>query len=87
MVLLRALWGRVWPYITVVAAAFAAFFGIRQSGISVGREKVRREQADATSEQRRKINEADNELVQMDRSAIRGELRKWVRPVREDEDR
>ena len=80
MIMLKVLWGRIWPYLALIAAAFAAFFGIRQSGISAGKEKVRREQADATSEQRRKVNEADSKLAQMDDSDIRRELGKWVRP-------
>ncbi len=81
MIWLRALWGRVWPYIATALAAFAAFFAIRQSGKAAGKEEVRREVEQATSEQRRQINEADSRISQMDDSDIRRELRRWVRPA------
>ena len=86
MIWLQALWSRIWPYIATVAAAFAAFFAIRQSGKAAGKEEARREVEQATSEQRRQINEADSRISQMDDSDIRRELRRWVRPA-DSEDR
>lgn len=76
--MINALWARFWPYVAVVAAAFAAFFGIRQSGKSAGRAEVQRKQEQAASESRRKINETDTKLAEMDNDDVRRDLAKWV---------
>lgn len=80
MIWLRSLGARLWPYIAAVGAVLVGLVAIRQSGKQAGRAEVQQKQTEATAEQRRRINEADTKLAQMDDSDIRRELRKWVRP-------
>lgn len=86
MIFLRALWGRIWPYIAAAGAVLAGLAAVRQSGKSSGRAEAEREQHAAASEQRRKINEADTKLVEMDDDDVRRRLSEWVRPT-DSEDR
>ena len=79
MIILKALWLKLWPYLALIAAAFAAFFGIRQSGKAQGRREVEQEQERAASENRRKTNEADSKLAQMDDDDVRRRLSEFVR--------
>ncbi|WJJ93983.1 hypothetical protein [Neopusillimonas aromaticivorans] len=78
--MLKAIWGKVWPYLAAIGAAFAAVLAIRQSGKAAGRQETRQEINEAISTQRSKINEADTHTSQMDDRDVRRELRKWVRP-------
>ena len=70
-----------WPYILGVAAIVGTWLAARRSGKSAGRAETEREHAAAASEQRRKVNEADTKLVEMDDDDVRRELAKWVRPT------
>lgn len=83
MIFLRALWGRVWPYIAGTAGLIAGLFYVRQSGKAAGRAEIKQEQATAAAEQRRKASEADTKLAQSDDADIRRRLGDWVR----DDDR
>ncbi|MFA5595958.1 MAG: hypothetical protein WDA26_00145 [Pusillimonas sp.] len=78
--MLKAIWGKAWPYIAAIGAAFAAVLAIRQSGKAAGRQETRQEINEAISTQRSKINEADTRTSQMDDRDMRRELRKWVQP-------
>lgn len=66
---------RLWAYIIAALGVIAGLLYVRQSG----KNAARADQARKTSEQRRRVNEADNKLVEMDHDDIRRELDKWVR--------
>lgn len=73
------LMAEAWPYLLGALAIIGGMLAARQSGKAAGRHEAERKQADAASEQRRKVNEADTKLVEMDDSDIRSELAEWVR--------
>ncbi|NYT59414.1 hypothetical protein H0A65_10835 [Alcaligenaceae bacterium] len=79
MIWLHALWGRVWPYIALVAAAFAAFFGIRQAGKAAGRAEAKAEQAEATIKGMEDAREARAEIDSLDDAAVRDRARQRMR--------
>jgi len=66
MIFLQALWSRIWPYIATVAAAFAAFFAIRQSGKAAGKEEVTHQQTAEALDAIRRSNANREEVARMD---------------------
>ena len=79
MIILQTLWAKVWPYVALIAAAFAAFLGIRQSGKAAGRAEVEQEQQKAAADDRRKAREVDQKIDAMGDDAIRRHAEQWVR--------
>lgn len=69
-----------WPYILGALALIAGLFGFHRAGKQQGKAEAERAQQAAASEQRRKVNEADTKLVEMDDDDMRRELERWVRP-------
>lgn len=69
-----------WPYILGALALVAGMFGFHRAGKQQGRAEAELEQQAAASEQRRKINEANTKLVEMDDDDVRRRLNEWVRP-------
>lgn len=67
--MINALWLRIWPYIAVAGAAFAALVGIRQSGKAAGRAEIERKQTAQALEAIRKSNANREEVAQMDDDA------------------
>jgi len=77
--MLKALWGRIWPYIALIAAAFAAFFGVRQSGKQAGKAEVERKHNDEALDAIRRSNANREEVAQMDDDAQLAEFdRLWA---------
>lgn len=66
-----------WPYMFGVLALVGGWFAAKRSG----KRQAQRETEAAASEQRRKVNEADSKMVEMDDDDVRRELAKWVRPA------
>lgn len=80
MIWLQALWSRIWPYLALIAAAFAAFFGIRQSGKAAGKDAARREVEQINRKAREAARNVEHETASMSDDAITDELmRDWVR--------
>ncbi len=79
MIMLKALWARVWPYIALIAAAFAAFFGIRQAGKVAGKQEAKAEQAEATIKGMEDAREARAEIDSLDDAAVRDHARQRMR--------
>lgn len=74
------IWSRIWPYLALIAAAFAAFFGIRQAGKSAGEEEVRRKVEENNRKAREVARNVEHETASMSDDAITDELmRDWVR--------
>ena len=69
-----------WPYILGALALIAGLFGFHRVGKQQGEAEAERAQQAAASEQRRKVNEVDTKLVEMDDDDVRRELERWVRP-------
>lgn len=65
----NALLAKFWPYLALIAAAFAAFFGIRQSGKAAGRAEIERKQTAQALEAIRKSNANREEVARMDDDA------------------
>lgn len=64
-----------WPYMLGALALVGGWFAAKRSG----KRQAQRETEAAASEQRRKVNEADTKLVELDDDDVRRELAKWVR--------
>lgn len=79
MIWLQALWSRIWPYIATVAAAFAAFFAIRQSGKAAAREEITQKQTAEALDAIRRSNANREEVARMDDDAQLAEFdRLWA---------
>lgn len=74
---------QAWPYILGAMALIAGLFGFHRAGKQQGRAEAERAQQAAASEQRRKVNEADTKLVEMDDDDVRRRLGDWVRHYRD----
>lgn len=79
MIILKALWGRVWPYVALIGTGIAAFVGIRQSGKSAGKREVQQEINQEQAKAREKAREVDNKVDAMGDDAVRDSGRQWVR--------
>lgn len=79
--MIQFLLAEAWPYILGALALVAGLFGFHRVSKQQGRVEAEREQQAAASEQRRKVNEADTKLVEMDDDDVRRELERWVRPT------
>lgn len=79
MILLTALWAKIWPYVAAVGAVLAGLFAVRESGKSAGKAeveaKINQEQASARKESR---NVEDTNAALSDADVDR-RLDKWVR--------
>lgn len=79
MIFLKALWGRIWPYIAGLVGIFAGLFYVRQSGKAAARvEDAARlnKQADKAQKEHRDVQ---NTVAAMDDAAVDRELDEWVR--------
>lgn len=84
MIWLQALWSRIWPYIATVAAAFAAFFAIRQSGKAAGRQEAEHQQREVDAKAAEVARNVENETAAMDDDSVaRESIDKWVRDNRQ----
>lgn len=79
MIYLKLLWVKCWPYVLLIAAAFAAFFGVRQSGKSAGRQEVRQEINEAEAKAREKAREVEDTNAALSDADVDQRLGKWVR--------
>lgn len=79
--MLAALWSRVQGWLLMAGAALLVLVGAYAAGGRAARRSAQAKQAGARSEQRRKINEADAKLVEMDDDDVRRRLNEWVRPT------
>lgn len=81
--MLRALFGRIWPYIAVVGAVLVSLFAVRQSGKAAGREDIKHEINEAERKASERARHVENETAAMGDDAIADELiRDWVRDKR-----
>lgn len=79
MILLQALWAKVWPYLAAIGAAFAAVLAIRQSGKAAGKAEAMMEQMEADLEAGRIRNEAVTEVERLDGDDVRELARQRMR--------
>lgn len=79
MILLQALWAKVWPYFAAVGAALAAVLAIRQSGKAAGRAEAKMEQMEADLEAGRNRNEATAKVDGLGDDAVRDLARQRMR--------
>lgn len=79
--MLSALWARVQGWLLMAGAVLLVLVGAYAAGGRAARRSVQVKQASVQSEQRRKINEADTKLVEMDDDDVRRRLNEWVRPT------
>ena len=77
--MLSALWGRVWPYIAAIGAAFAAVLAIRQSGKAAGRTEAKINQLEANAKARGESREAAAQIDRLDDDAVRDRARERMR--------
>lgn len=77
--MIKALLGRIWPYIAVVGAVLAGLFAVRQSGRAAGKQEVETKQAEATIKGMEAAREARNEIDSLDDAAVRDRARQRMR--------
>lgn len=80
------MWARVQGWLWMVGAVLAVLAGAYAAGGRAARRSVQAKQSRVQSEQRRKINDVDSKMAQMDDDDVRRDLAKWVRPI-DTEDR
>ena len=66
MIFLRALWGRIWPYIAAVGAVLAGLAAVRQGGKQAGREEIEQKRNADALDAIRRSNANREEVSQMD---------------------
>ena len=80
MIMLAALWRRVWPYVAVVGAVLAGLFAVRQSGKAAGKQDIRQEINEADAKARERARNVEDKTAAMADDDITDELsRDWVR--------
>ncbi len=77
--MLKALFGRIWPYIAVVGAVLAGLFAVRQSGKAAAKQEAKAEQAEATIKGMEDARDARDEIDSMDDAAVRDRARQRMR--------
>lgn len=65
----------------MAGAVLAVLLGAYAAGSRAARRSAEAKQSRVQSEQRRKINDVDSKMAQMDDDDVRRELRQWVRPT------
>ena len=79
MILLTAIWAKIWPYIAIVGTVLAGLFAVRQSGKSAARlEDAAKINQQATQAQQEDKN-VNDKVDSMGDAAIRADAAKWVR--------
>lgn len=68
-----------WPYIAGAIFLVLAFFGVRQSGKSAGREQAEQKQAQAQAKAREIANDVDQEIDALGDDGIRDRASGWLR--------
>lgn len=63
----------------MVGAVLSVLVGAYAAGGRAARRSVQAKQSRVQSEQRRKVNEVDSQMAQMDDDGVRSELASWVR--------
>lgn len=84
--MLAALWARVQGWLLMAGAVLLVLVGAYAAGGRAARRAAQAKHSIAQSEQRRKVNEADTKVAQMDDDDVRRRLNDWVRPA-DSEDR
>lgn len=77
--MLKTLFGRIWPYIALVGAVLTGLLAVRQSGKSAGKQEAKAEQAEATIKGMGDAREARNEIDSLDDVAVRDRARQRMR--------
>lgn len=78
--MLKALFGRIWPYIAVVGAVLVSLFAVRQSGRAAGWDEIKHEINEAERKASERARHVENKTASMGDDAITDELiRDWVR--------
>lgn len=75
----NALLAKFWPYLALIAAAFAAFFGIRQSGKAAGKQEAKAEQTKADIKGMNDARDARDEIDALDDDSVRDRARQRLR--------
>lgn len=73
---------QLWPYLLGAVGLAAAYFGVRQSGKSAGRQETRQEINEAEAVARKEARNVEIETAAMADSDIDDDLAKWVRSKR-----
>lgn len=79
MIFLRALWAKAWPYLAVIVAAFAAFFGIRQSGKAAARAEDAVKLNETAAKARKEARDVAQKVAALDDDGVDSRLDEWVR--------
>lgn len=79
LMMLKALWGKVWGYVVLAGALVASLIALRQSGKVAGRQEVERERLETDNKGMENAIKARDEILQMDDAAIRDRARKRMR--------
>lgn len=75
------MWARVQGWLWMAGAVLAVLVGAYAAGGRSARRSEQAKQSSVQSEQRRKINDVDSKMAQMDDDDVRRNLAKWVRPT------
>lgn len=79
MAIIKAIFGRIWPYVAVVGVVLAGLFVVRQSGKSAGKKEAKAAQAETTIKGMGDARDARDEIDSMDDSAVRDRARERMR--------
>ncbi|NYT46317.1 hypothetical protein H0A64_15965 [Alcaligenaceae bacterium] len=79
LMMLKALWGKVWGYVVLAGAILAGLFALRQSGKTAGKQEAERERLETDNKGMENAIKARDEILQMDDDAIRDRARKRMR--------
>ncbi|MFW7343543.1 hypothetical protein V0R37_18620 [Pollutimonas sp. H1-120] len=79
MILLKALWGRIWPYIAAVGVVLAGLLAVRQSGKSAARTEAAAKINEQAAQARKEQRDVENEIASLDDDAVDRRLDEWVR--------
>jgi len=83
MIILKALWAKVWPYLAAAGAILAGLFAVRQSGKTAGRQEVRAKQNEETIKAMEAAREAHAEIDALGDDAVRDRARQRMRRNKE----
>ena len=80
MIMLNALWAKVWPYIIGAVGIIGGLFFVRQSGKAAGKTEAKIDQLEADQKASERARHVENETAAMADDAVTDELiNDWVR--------
>ena len=79
MAIIKALFGRIWPYIAAFGVLVAAVIGIRQAGKAAGKQEAQAKQAQADIKGMNDARDAREEIDALDDDSVRDRARQRMR--------